>query len=79
MEKTKPGINQVSTLRDLIESDIDLKQKFDFKNEETMEKAWEILEDITLKQYKFFLALLYNREGYKLIPILKKKGLQTKD
>lgn len=79
MEKLKPSLNQISQALDLITSDRDLKERFDFNNEDTTGALWKILETITTKQYRFFLALLYNREAYKLIRILKDMGLKTKD
>lgn len=75
----KPNLNQINELLNLIEGRPELKDYFDFQDPNSMAKMWEFLESITYKQYRFYLALIYNRKSYQLISILREKGIKTRE
>jgi len=62
-ERTEPGLNQRSTLLPIL---TDLYKE----GRVSVEANWGLLDKISLKQYKFILALIFNRNYTKLNEVL---------
>ena len=72
MEQAKPSLNQISELTRILKEDKVLQDKYD------MEDTYTLIQNITYKQYKYILYLLFNRKRLKLNEILIQLGFKPK-
>ena len=68
----KPTATQQMGLEDAIRTNPNLQSHFDFSN------LYEVIDKITIGQYRFIYALLFNKKYSQLNKILIQLGLKQK-
>lgn len=75
MNLEKPSLNQLSSLMDMLKKDETLNNHWQLENKD---EVWQKLEKLSLKQYRYFLALIFNQRRIKLNALLEQLGLKRK-
>lgn len=74
-DQKKPSIAQFDHLTEQIKWNLNLRKHFDVDDD----NVWQALYDrITLKQYKYALALMFKREYFKLNELMMSWGFSQK-
>lgn len=71
---TKPGLGQISNLLVALRNNDMVAKNYDMESEE----AYSRISKITMKQYKYFYALIFNGRTGKLFDLLNSLGFKPK-
>ena len=75
LPRLKPHLTQLSSLMDILKKDEALQKHFQLAD---FDFNWHKIEKITLRQYKFIIALIMQKERFKLNELMLSLGFKRK-